>query len=248
MNRENIKDLQNQLSVLGFASVGNLVVKKICFKPDSFFMIYETSRGKDKLIFSLYIESDNKNNSYVLKYYDASILKEIIFNHTTINAVDTNLLEKKMASIDWKNIMRFTGSEPEEIDHEAEWKSGILIESIIEDFRQLENEKDGKDIVYNLKLKYWTGINVLEEMANIKPEKNNQKISQRFYIYPGQTGITIEEAYRFLQNMSIEKEIQLIRKKTKTIRIPKTKIKSKKNIISKKGDANNLALIKKGTA
>ena len=39
-----------------------------------------------------------------------------------------------------------------------------------------------------------------QEKGNINPLKNKSEVSQRFYFFEGQTGISIDEAYRFLQN------------------------------------------------
>ena len=37
-------------------------------------------------------------------------------------------------------------------------------------------------------------------------------VSQRFYFFEGQTGISADEAYRFLQNRWLEKQMQAIKK------------------------------------
>jgi len=39
-------------------------------------------------------------------------------------------------------------------------------------------------------------------------------LSQRFYFFEAQTGISVDEAYRFLQNRWLEKQMQAKRKQT----------------------------------
>ena len=243
MNQDNIKSLQRQLSHLGFESLGGALVKKICFKPDNFFSFYETSRGNDKLNFSLYIERNKAQNTYALKYYDASILKEIVFLHTIINGVDTAVLERNMKSIDWRNLHDPSIVEYKEVEDKEEWKNEILVESIVEDLLMLEEDEVGKKMALNLKIKYWVGIPFLEEMGNIKPLKNNQEVNQRFYFYQEQSGITIDEAYRFLQNMIVEKQVLNDKKQVNVEKADKIKSKSKKKTVIKKLE-NKLAVSK----
>ena len=63
-----------------------------------------------------------------------------------------------------------------------------------------------------LKLKYWSGISYQELFGNISPLKNKSEVSQRFYFFEAQTGISVDEAYRFLQNRLLEKLMQAKRK------------------------------------
>ncbi len=48
----------------------------------------------------------------------------------------------------------------------------------------------------------------------MSPLKNKSEVSQRFYFFEGQTGISVDEAYRFLQNRWLEKQIQAKRKQS----------------------------------
>ena len=58
-----------------------------------------------------------------------------------------------------------------------------------------------------LKLKYWAGASYQELMGSISPIKSKSEVTQRFYFFQGLTGITVEEAYRFLQNRWLEKHL-----------------------------------------
>ena len=55
--------------------------------------------------------------------------------------------------------------------------------------------------------------------GNISPLKNKSEVSQRFYFFESQTGISVDEAYRFLQNRWLEKQMQAKRKETNSTEI-----------------------------
>ena len=52
--------------------------------------------------------------------------------------------------------------------------------------------------------------------GNISPLKNKSEVAQRFYFFDGQIGISVDEAYRFLQNRWLEKQMQAKRKESVT--------------------------------
>ena len=152
-----------------------------------------------------------------MMYYDASILKEISFEHATINDVDTALLEKKMSSIDWSSTVNPGTFEMQIKAGIDNWETETLIESVVEDLHKLGEGEAGNKIAVKLKQKYWAGIPFLEQIGNISPTSNKQEVSQRFYFYPGQIGISVDEAHRFLQNMMIEKQLQLAKKQDRNV-------------------------------
>lgn len=63
----------------------------------------------------------------------------------------------------------------------------------------------------------------LDQPQFFSSAKNKLEISQRFYFFEGQTGISIDEAYRFLQNKWREKQLQTKRKDTDGINVVKDK-------------------------
>ena len=83
---------------------------------------------------------------------------------------------------------------------------------MIEDLNELENCEDGRTIAVGLKLKYWAGASYQELMGSISPIKSKSEVTQRFYFFQGLTGITVDEAYRFLQNRWLEKQMLAKRK------------------------------------
>lgn len=217
MNFQNIKSLQGQLTSLGFEQLVNELPKRICFKADSFTSFFETMKCRDRLNFYLYFTKDKEKDTYALMYYDASILKEISFEHATINDVDTASLETRMSSIDWASTINPRTSEMQIKAGIDNWETETLIEAVVEDLHKLEEDEAGNKIALKLKQKYWAGIPLLEQIGNISPSSNKQEVSQRFYFYPGQIGISVDEAHRFLQNMMIEKQLQLAKKQDRNV-------------------------------
>ena len=69
--------------------------------------------------------------------------------------------------------------------------------SVIECLSELERIEEGSAIALDLKHKYWDCIRYYESGGIISPLKNKLEISQRFYFSEGQTGISVDEAYRF---------------------------------------------------
>jgi len=169
-------------------------------------------RAKDKLSFQLFFEKDIKENIYVLSYYDASLQKETPLIDAAINGINTTSLEKLMVEIDWKNAFDFVSKKQLNLEDKASWEKEQKVESVIEDLSMLEKSEDGKVVAVGLKLKYWSGISYQELFGNISPLKNKSEVSQRFYVFEGQTGISVDEAYRFLQNRWLEKQMQAKRK------------------------------------
>lgn len=212
MNIQNIAALSGQLQSLGFENVGYPLLKRICFKPRNFHLLQKIQKGKDRLSFQFFFEVDNEQNAYFLKYYDASLQKEIVLADTTINGINSNLLEKQMADVDWKRAFQFEEKKLLDVDDKVSWEKEQKIESIVKDLAVLDSTEDGKIISLNLKHKFWAGVSDFELLGNISPLKNKPEVSQRFYFFEGQAGISLEEAYRFLQNQFLEKQILAAKK------------------------------------
>lgn len=214
MNIQNVASLTEQLQEMGFGNSGYSLIKLICFKPANFFLLHKTEKGKDQLRFQLFFEKDDNQNAYVLRYYDAVIQKEFAIHDATISGINTGTLEKRIAEIDWKNAFDFNIKKPWSVEDKASWEKEQKVESVIEDLLELENVEEGKVIAEGLKLKYWSGIPNHELVVNIRPLKNTSVVSQRFYIFDGEAGISLDEAYRFLQNRWLEKQMQAKNKQT----------------------------------
>ena len=212
MNIQNIAALAEQLQLLGFENAGYSLLKRISFKPENFILSQKMEKAKDKLNFQLFFYKDVKQDIYVLSYYDATLQKETPLIDATINGINTANLEKSMTEIDWKNAFDFGSKKLLNLEDKTSWEKEQKVESVIEGLSVLEKSEDGKVVSVGLKLKYWAGISYQELFGNISPLKNKSEVSQRFYVFEGQAGISVDEAYRFLQNRWLEKQMQAKRR------------------------------------
>ncbi len=99
-------------------------------------------------------------------------------------------------------------------EEKSTWEKELKIESIVSELNALEISGEGKTIAVSLKIKHWAGVPNQELFGNISSLKYKSEVSQRFYFFEGQTGISVDEAYRFLQNRWLEKEMQTKKKQT----------------------------------
>ena len=217
MNIENISALMGQLQSLGFENAGYSLLKRISFKPENFILSQKIERAKDRLNFQLFFEKDVKQDIYVLLYYDAILQKETPLIDGAINGINITNLEKSMIEIDWKNAFDFVTKKQLNLEDKTSWEKEQKVELVIEGLSELEKSEDGKAISIGLKLKYWAGIPYQELFGNISPLKNKSEVSQRFYFFEGQAGISEDEAYRFLQNRWLEKLMQAKKKQDSNI-------------------------------
>ncbi|WP_394776872.1 hypothetical protein [Flavobacterium sp.] len=222
MNIENISALMRQLESLGFENSGYSLLKRISFKPENFILSQKIEMGKNKLSLQLFFEKDIKQDIYVLSYYDAILQKETPLIDAAINGINTANLEKSMMEIDWKNAFDFVTKKQLNLEDKTSWEKELKVESVIDGLSELEKSEDGKIVAVGLKLKYWAGISYQELFGNISPLKNKSEVSQRFYFFEGQTGISVDEAYGFLQNRWLEKQMQAKRKQTDGTEISET--------------------------
>jgi len=212
MDIENISALMGQLQSLGFENAGYSLLKRVSFKPENFILSQKIEKAKDKLSFQLFFEKDVKQGIYVLLYYDAILQKAKPLIDAAINGINTSNLEKSMIEIDWKNAFDFVTKKQLNLEDKTSWEKEQKVELVIEGLSELEKSEDGKLVAVGLKLKYWAGISYQELFGNISPLKNKSEVGQRFYFFEGQTGISVDEAYRFLQNRWLEKQMQAKRK------------------------------------
>ncbi len=219
MNIQNINALADQLKTLGFENAGYSLLKRICFKPDSFFFKQTNEKGKDQLAMQLFFEKDSKHNAYILRFYDAIFQKEVAIVETTLNDINTGVLDKEMEEIDWKTAFDINTKKTWNPEERSCWEKEQKIESIVDKLKALELDENGKIIADSLKLKYWANVPNCELFGNSDPLKNKSEVSQRFYFPEGQPGISADEAHRFLVNKWLEKQMQARKKQTDTVEI-----------------------------
>jgi hypothetical protein len=122
------------------------------------------------------------------------------------------LWRNQMSNIEWKKVFDFIEKKTWTANDKTSWENEQKIETIITSMAAIETTEEGKSVAATLKLEYWTGSAYFEIFDNISPIKNKAEISQRFYCSEGQPGISVDEAYRFLQNRKLEKQMQAKRK------------------------------------
>lgn len=214
MNIRNIAELSKQLEVLGFHDAGSLLLKRICFKPANFYLPQRVIKEKDVMLFSLYFELLQKADYYRLHYYDVTLQKANDGLALPIDGVNPAELEKQMAAIDWKKAFNLDDKKSWNAEDKSTWETESRISGIIETLSILEKSEPGKIIASALKQKFWAGTLHQEIVGSIPLVKNKADVSQRFYIAEDGNGITTDEAYRFLQNKYMEKQLQLKRKQS----------------------------------
>lgn len=212
MNIQNITALANQLQALGFQDTGSLLLKRICFRPDNFYLNQRVSKEKEMMQFNLYFERLQKSDSYILQYYDVTLQKENGSSALSIDGINSAELEKQMAAIDWRKAFNPDEKKPWSPDEKSTWETELKISGIIENLSILEKLEQGKVVASSLKQKFWANTLHQEIVGPITLIKNKADVSQRFYIAEDGGGITTDEAYRFLQNKWMEKQLQLKRK------------------------------------
>jgi len=222
MNIENISALVAQLQSLGFENAGYPLLKRISFRPENFFLSQKMEKAKDKLSFQLFFEKEVSKGTYILHYYDAILQKDMPLINATINGINATSLEKSMTEIDWKSAFDFVTKKQLNLEDKTSWEKEQKVESVIESLSELEKSEDGKAVAVGLKLKYWAGISYQEVFGNISPLRNKSEVSQRFYVFEGQPGISVDEAYRFLRNRWLEKQMQVKKKETSNTEISET--------------------------
>lgn len=214
MDIQNISALVNQLQALGFQDTGSLLLKRICFKPDNFYLLQRVNKNKEVLLFSLYFERRQKTDHYTLQYYDVTLQKANGGLVLPVDGVNPAELEKQMAGIDWKKAFSLDDKKLWNAEEKSTWETELRISDIIGSLSILEKSEQGKVIASVLKQKFWTGTLHLEIVGSLPLVKNKADVSQRFYIAEDGSGITTDEAYRFLQNKYMEKQLQLKRKQS----------------------------------
>ena len=131
-----------------------------------------------------------------------------------------------------------------EIEDKATWSEEEKIENIVTDLHDLESLEEGKEIANRLKVKHWCDTPIEEMISNLSSLRSKFEISQRFYFFDGQSGISVEEAHRFLHNRWMEKQLQARKKQMDIPNVDEQsnssgKAGSNKNLLQKKQSNKN---------
>lgn len=212
MNIQNISALASQLKAIGFDNMGYSILKHICLAPANFSITEKLLRVTENVSFVFYFEKDEKSPTYRLVSYDAILQKELSFDNLNIEGVNVKGIDNSMSQIDWKEAFDFSKRRPFNQDDKTGYENELRIFQVIDSLSKLETVDNGKPISVALKQKYWSGIPYMDLMGTMANGKNKSEISQRFYYSEGQPVISADEAYRFLLNRWMEKQMQSKRK------------------------------------
>jgi len=212
MNIENITILAGQLKEIGFGQMDVLILRHTCFKIASFQILRSVEKGSDQLCFLFHFEKVKNSDQYSLLYYDVSLQKRIIFDTGLEDSDDIFSIDDEMASIDWKTFLQ--EAEQGTIPLKQTWEIERKVEQITEKLIAISVHENGRSLTERLILKYWAGNLPVEIVKSIVTVKVKPDISQRFYP-SGDSLITIDEAYRYLQNRWIERQVHQKQKDSK---------------------------------
>lgn len=225
MNISQITVLGDQLRQMGFKHLEVELLKRICFRLPYFELHQSIQRNTDLIFFNFRFRRVPETDQYSLEYYDVMLQKELKFSSTMIGDVDIASLELRMAAIDWKNIFVLDQATWTP-DDKACWETATAIEVVCDELETLLSCEDGHLVASRLKFKYWTGHLGEDITGTIPTVKSKADVSQRFYFSP-ENSITIDEAYRFLQNKWIEKQLHEKSKTAKHSPLPAEKSNAK---------------------
>ncbi|MBN8718359.1 MAG: hypothetical protein J0H85_02880 [Sediminibacterium magnilacihabitans] len=208
MNIQNITALASQLKTIGFENMGYALLKRICLLPVSFTLNEKLLKDSGQVSFNFYFEKDVGLETYSLIYYDAALQKENDFAHIKIDGISISEIDEGMAQTDWKAVFDFSQQKSLAIDDKKNYEEELKIYHVISNLNKLESSAEGKSASALLKQKYWSEIPYNELMGSITNGRSKAEIGQRFYIAESQPVISAEEAYRFLLNRWMEKQMQ----------------------------------------
>lgn len=216
MNIQNIVELAEQLKTIGFENMGYPLLKRICLAPANFIITEKLSKVPDSMLFNFYFDKAGGNETYNLLYYDAILQKDNSFTDKKIDGVSAKNIAENMKLIDWKAAFDFSKQKSFNPEDKSSYENELKVFGVISDLNKLEAAEDGKPISIALKQKYWSEIPYTDLMGAITNGRSKSEISQRFYFSENQPVISADEAYRFLLNRWLEKQMQEKKKQQDT--------------------------------
>ncbi len=207
---ENVDELKKQLVSLGFdGGLEQELLSSVCFMPAHFIIRHKIKVQADTLFFLLYFEKQGADEAYSCIYYDASLRKELLFDETSQLASQAKELAASMQRIEWETVL---SAKKLPVDTASD------IRRIVEELQLLSANASGADLADRLRFAFWSNTGLEHKVENFQQLKNRFEITQRFYFFDGETQITVPEAYRFLCNRWMEKQMQV--KKKQAIQSP----------------------------
>ncbi len=208
MNIEQIQSLSESLIRFGFSpAVENQLVYHACLRQKEFTIRERRAFGTDIVSYSIVCKTKDSGSGLVCAYYDASLRKEIRVERVNLNGVNVGKVEEKMRGVNWQQMSRFESYPKLSFEDKTTWDNLMTAESAICDLEALSVTAEGKEIADSLRYLYWADLPLEFHIPNLLFLKNRLELSQRFYVL-GQDGITADEAFRFLNNRWIQRQMQ----------------------------------------
>lgn len=139
---------------------------------------------------------DQAGGVYQCRFYEAGLLRPpaLSVHHPR----EVQELDERMAQIQWEEASK--GTEEEALAEES------ALEKIVEELADLESTEEGRRAADLLKLKHWTLWSAHPVRGEVHRLRAKYELIQRFYLL-GDQPISLEEAYRFLLNRSLERQL-----------------------------------------
>ncbi len=136
------------------------------------------------------------------------MIKDIVVPDLEIGQISLRELETEMKSIDWHVQESLTIFR---LDDASTYEREFSIDRIVGDLMRLSATPEGKVYADALKVKFWSNTVMESLQGSLAAIRSKLEVSQRFYFAHGEV-ISVQEAYRFLQNRWMEKAMLAKRK------------------------------------
>lgn len=207
MDIQHISVLIETLSGLGFSSsIGRTLLFNACLQQKEFNIKERMCFGGDTINYQLYFKEDTASKNLICSYYDATLRKAVEIAASVVNGIDVVELEKRMDAVSWEMLSEANAAGTFNISDKNTWRQEETIEKITKDLEMLGSTAEGVSLANALKYKFWTDMNLQITIPALTSLKNKYELNQRFYIING-NGITASEAYRFLNNRWMERQL-----------------------------------------
>ncbi|MBE7174242.1 MAG: hypothetical protein INR73_26955 [Williamsia sp.] len=208
MDTKNIQSLMESLVRLGFSpAVEHQLLYHICLRQKEFAVRERKAFGADIVSYSIACKIKENGTKWTCTYFDAILRKEIGTEPHLLNGTDVAKVEERMRGINWQELA-YVGSAPViQTEDKKTWEAPVLADEVMGDLEALSITPEGRDVADILRYKYWVDTPLDRLIPNLSVLKTRLELSQRFYVL-GKDSITADEAFRFLNNRWIQRQIQ----------------------------------------
>lgn len=210
--------LAAQLQAIGFpAEVEMAIALHALFSPAQFEITCPFSKGTDQYRATAYCKADS--NDLICTHYDVSLRRYSALPSQSISGISVQGLQESMQSINWKGLLATDGlafTDPTNLDA----ISGVLVQ-----LSKLSEVEQGAKFATELKLRFWEGTSLQQFIGALSQARSAIEISQRYFLFEGDSPILLEEAFRFLNHRWQEKIWNAVSKKSSKIQVTDERLK-----------------------